>query len=1841
MAGTSITQKLKMLMEVGLDKKSKIVLKKELAEVLAEATNKLGPSADATFKEIATSVNDAFKKMGKPELSLDIDKLMGDKNKWKSLEHAITHDLFNALDGLSAKSQQVSNDFEDKLGRAITRIIQQLNELIENLETIDQTAKKAANGLNTTLKNIGHAVQALNKPINANPFLKSIYDIDEAAGRLGESLGQLNNVFDFGKDIDSIRILKNRLIDMAQTMNDVNFDNLDWEQQYAIKAQFMSGYRAYENLIQKNSKSRHKIDAGLTSKYNEILPSEHDINNMLTNIMNRVAGKQLVGYDDSSNGPWGRDSTLKEIRDILKEGIKVKGDTKSKSGTAKGSGNKNNQTTNGDQPPTPSYHAMSRSDATKYIADNYNYELWEDWYTRSDGDARAKIADILENDRELRNAALNQMWDDYKHKTNSDIGFDEFLNTPVPMYRGVGKESATTGALSFSLNKKTAMDNAEDAASIIEVLMKPIDTLGMARPLLKPSKEAEVMIMPDKLAQYQSKVINVPDQLITQADVESANAKCVELEAKLNQIANKLKETKKDVEILEKSTQVYRFGAQIDLDKEFKIAKSLLAPHDKSNKKYSRSQYIIDQLKAGAVLTNSGKGKYGLERDDNGKKVTSQLTKTEYEYAKFLSEHVEKLNQGWDKGLEQLHEIQSSRLRKQKENLEQEQALYDAMLAAHQESVDKQTQIQDAYNKQQAKITGKESKDEKVDVSGLKQMVDKASEKDNIHGQSLVNVDGDAQSTPDNDINTQLLAIFTELSNKAGQSIAQDQTLQEISAKLDKIKTITRNEKDGDGNVGDINPHYLTDPQGRIVEAYRGVSDVYSGLVSDTGRTWSSTDLDLAERAAGANGKVEKVYLTMKNPLEIDARGSQWDSIEYLGRGETETSEQLLELAQERLEYERQIVEMRNRDASKDEIAGVMADLTYTEEMISSLYNDKYGVKTTNEWMDYAKNLGHDGIIIKNVYDDLDHPSDIMGTFEADQLHYIETLPMTFERVINLLKQDLPNVEKYINMSADDIAQTMSQLADINKQFDAGKIGINEYQEFLRNNPIVDDLEGLVNYGQPVFTPIVSDYIVDDRHNDDIIEALTRIQTFINAKKAEFGIHTTPQEAVGQSTVMSDHTPTSQTHDDTLETAPWAKETTVQEIKNILKNGIKVKGDSGKKGGTSSKAKLDASDIPAEVTAFINTLKNEFGIKSADAEGIQDAVLDLFKHAQTFSADNVDEWSLKNNEKTDQLITKLMSVIPVDQITNKDNPYAYMMDYIKGKKIYVSDATYAGLDENTQKFVNSSRRFTRKQGDSLALDQLWEEWSSQKPDFFNPNTTNAIDQVEDLVTLIKEAKAWKPTTNYADQLSSGVQRDVESQIVNILDGAVNGWLNKSTRDDAANTHDAQSIDDAKFKQLLNAYTELGKFEAQVEGDATDHVAKAKLENAQKLIEIKRDELGLNKVETDEQREQLALIDEKLEAAKQLSKENEAAIVKAKQQKKDDKQEAKETRDTARVNRTTSLLNTGRNTLDELHVIDDSTIDIGSIQAAQDLSLAMESLETTRNRINRAGGIVSDTDAKQLRQQILEVKKYDAAVKQLLSNYKKVSGDNAEVLPGLKYEDTHNLIAFKNQMHAAAMAATDGKMQIKEYDIVNKTVTGTVKTGTHEFTEMTIAVRDLDNAYVKLTGQTKRSETFFEASKRKLSQISSYFSAMSLINKASQEFRKGLQYIREIDSALTELRKVTEETEETYDKFLDTAAKTADKVGSTIKDVVSSTADWARLGYSMREAAELAESTQILLNVSEFTDVNQATDSLISAIQAFKYTADESMDVVDILNTIGKQYCRGYIVIYNQADNYNG
>lgn len=87
-------------------------------------------------------------------------------------------------------------------------------------------------------------------------------------------------------------------------------------------------------------------------------------------------------------------------------------------------------------------------------------------------------------------------------------------------------------------------------------------------------------------------------------------------------------------------------------------------------------------------------------------------------------------------------------------------------------------------------------------------------------------------------------------------------------------------------------------------------------------------------------------------------------------------------------------------------------------------------------------------------------------------------------------------------------------------------------------------------------------------------------------------------------------------------------------------------------------------------------------------------------------------------------------------------------------------------------------------------------------------------------------------------------------------------------------------------------------------------------------------------------------------------------------------------------------------------------------------------------------------------------------------------------------------------------------------------------------------------------------------------------------KVISEIRKGIGYVKEIDLAMTELKKVTDESEASYNRFLETASKSASIVGSTISDFTEATANFARLGYTMEESAKMAETAIVYKNVAD-------------------------------------------------------
>lgn len=428
---------------------------------------------------------------------------------------------------------------------------------------------------------------------------------------------------------------------------------------------------------------------------------------------------------------------------------------------------------------------------------------------------------------------------------------------------------------------------------------------------------------------------------------------------------------------------------------------------------------------------------------------------------------------------------------------------------------------------------------------------------------------------------------------------------------------------------------------------------------------------------------------------------------------------------------------------------------------------------------------------------------------------------------------------------------------------------------------------------------------------------------------------------------------------------------------------------------------------------------------------------------------------------------------------------------------------------------------------------------------------------------------------------------------------------------------------SRVEELGKEYQKLGRLKAQAEttkGTNERQYLEEQIKLQEEIIRGKQKGLNINQSLYDTT--MLDAYNRKLDEINQkTARQKDQDIIK--DQKTEFRNLVKQSQQEAGISQTNSVLNNGRSILANAMSVDGITdVQIEKLRAYQ---VQIQNLNDLYYQIRNSDGVVSEQQKQELISQTNNVNMLNKEINGLLAEYNKLNVDNAQVIGTDKLGAGASLEEYKKQLTDAVMATTNGKASITGFDNATKTLSYTIRTGRYEVTGYTASARQLDGQLVALKNDTKKLETPFGSLKRKIRELSFYFTGIHMFYRVFSTIKQGITYIKEIDSALTELKKVTDETEATYDKFLNTAAKTADKVGSTIKDVVSSTADWARLGYSMQEAAQLAESTQILMNVSEFTDISNATDSLISSIQAFKYTAEESMDVVDILNTIGNNY----------------
>ena len=141
---------------------------------------------------------------------------------------------------------------------------------------------------------------------------------------------------------------------------------------------------------------------------------------------------------------------------------------------------------------------------------------------------------------------------------------------------------------------------------------------------------------------------------------------------------------------------------------------------------------------------------------------------------------------------------------------------------------------------------------------------------------------------------------------------------------------------------------------------------------------------------------------------------------------------------------------------------------------------------------------------------------------------------------------------------------------------------------------------------------------------------------------------------------------------------------------------------------------------------------------------------------------------------------------------------------------------------------------------------------------------------------------------------------------------------------------------------------------------------------------------------------------------------------------------------------------------------------------------------------------------------------------------------------------------------------------------------------------------------------------------KLRSAAIYFTTFVNFYDIINQLQRGLGTIVEYNTALTNLNKVADVTNEQLREFGENSYTVADGIGATNLAVIDAAAEWARLGYSIKEADKLARTSTIYANVGEL-DAGTATKDMVSIMKAFNIDAQRALEVVDVLNELGNRY----------------
>lgn len=270
-------------------------------------------------------------------------------------------------------------------------------------------------------------------------------------------------------------------------------------------------------------------------------------------------------------------------------------------------------------------------------------------------------------------------------------------------------------------------------------------------------------------------------------------------------------------------------------------------------------------------------------------------------------------------------------------------------------------------------------------------------------------------------------------------------------------------------------------------------------------------------------------------------------------------------------------------------------------------------------------------------------------------------------------------------------------------------------------------------------------------------------------------------------------------------------------------------------------------------------------------------------------------------------------------------------------------------------------------------------------------------------------------------------------------------------------------------------------------------------------------------------------------------------------------------------------------------------------------ISTTALSTALDNLGKVSSVLSNNNTVENQKTLIAAEKeLDTQIKKVTNSVRKM---NTELAKDSTIASLHNKVAD--------FMSKNGKT-VKYYGtelnrIFNETAQGVSLTDA----KVRQLNQDFNNVVLNARNMNRLGKTWFQTLREGMSSFSYWTSSTFLVMKTIQSVKGGLSSVKDLDTALVDLKKTTTMTAKELEDFYYSSNDVAKQMGVTTEEIISQASAWSRLGYSSSEAAtKMAKYSSMFASISPGMDIDSATDGLVSMMKAYDIGNDNPDDVLD-------------------------